>query len=71
MRYLSFYRKKKNKCQSVVRTWKEKSEVQRKSSVTHQKKPKLLNTEGKKQERTRQAKWHEVSATLSGRNVDF
>ena len=62
---------KKKKCQSLVRTWKEKSKVQRKSSVTHQKKPKLLSTEGKKQERTRQAKWHEVSATLSGRNVDF
>ena len=45
---------KKKKCQSLVRTWKEKTEVQRKSNVTHQKKSKLLNTEGEKQERTTQ-----------------
>ena len=51
---LSVLSQEKKKCQSLVRTWKEKTEVQRKSNVTHQKKSKLLNTEGEKQERTTQ-----------------
>ena len=61
--------KKRGQC--LLRTWKEKTKVQRESNVTHQKKSKLLNTEREKQERTTQAKWHEFSPTYSRRNVDF
>ena len=61
--------KKRGQC--LLRTWKEKTKVQRESNVTHRKKSKLLNREGEKQERTTQAKWHEFSPTYSRRNVDF